>query len=35
VVLREPSVVAIQAGTTNVLAVGDEANACWGALQEI
>ena len=25
IVLREPSVVAIQAGTTNVLAVGEEA----------
>ena len=25
------SVVAIQAGTTNVLAVGEEANACWAA----
>jgi rod shape-determining protein MreB len=30
-VLREPSVVAIQAGTTNVLAVGEEANGCWAA----
>ena len=32
IVLREPSVVAIQAGTTNVLAVGDEAGALIAAL---
>ncbi len=30
IVLREPSVVAIQAGTTNVLAVGDEAKRMLG-----
>src|ERR1041384_586545 len=30
IVLREPSVVAIQAGTTNVLAVGDEAKEMLG-----
>ena len=30
IVLREPSVVAIQAGTTNVLAVGDEAKKMLG-----
>jgi len=30
IVLREPSVVAIQAGTTNVLAVGEEAKRMLG-----
>jgi rod shape-determining protein MreB len=30
IVLREPSVVAIQAGTTNVVAVGDEAKRMIG-----
>src|SRR4026208_799587 len=30
IVLREPSVVAIQAGTSNVLAVGDEAKRMLG-----
>src|SRR5437667_10854642 len=30
IVLREPSVVAIQAGTTNVLAVGEEASRMLG-----
>src|SRR6185369_1052579 len=30
IVLREPSVVAIQAGTNNVLAVGDEAKRMLG-----
>ncbi|MBT5845241.1 MAG: rod shape-determining protein, partial [Verrucomicrobiales bacterium] len=30
IVLREPSVVAIQAGTKNVLAVGNEAKAMLG-----
>src|SRR5260221_5589886 len=30
IVLREPSVVAIQAGTTNVLAVGEEAKRMFG-----
>ena len=30
IVLREPSVVAIQSGTTNVLAVGDEAKRMLG-----
>jgi len=35
IVLREPSVVAIQAGTTNVLAVGDEAKECSGARRHI
>ena len=30
IVLREPSVVAIEAGTTNVLAVGDEAKRMLG-----
>ena len=30
IVLREPSVVAIEAGTTNVLAVGEEAKRMLG-----
>jgi len=30
IVLREPSVVAVQAGTTNVVAVGDEAKRMLG-----
>ena len=29
IVLREPSVVAVQAGTNRVLAVGDEAKGAW------
>lgn len=31
IVIREPSVVAIQAGTNRVLAVGKKRNECWGA----
>ena len=32
IILREPSVVAIQAGTTNVLAVGRKPRRCWEGL---
>ena len=35
IVLREPSVVAIQAGTTNVLAVVKKPSGCWVAPQGI
>jgi len=35
IVLREPSVVAIEAVTTNVLAVGEEAKRSWAAAERI